>query len=59
MDPLLTVPEVARLLRISRSKAYALVQRELPHVKIGANVRVKESDLAQYVQACTVPAPLQ
>jgi excisionase family DNA binding protein len=50
MDAILTIPEVARYLKISKSKIYYLVQRrEIPHVKIGRNVRIKESDLAKWL----------
>lgn len=35
-DPILTIPEVARYLKISKSKIYSLVAREeIPHLKIG------------------------
>ena len=48
---ILTVPEVARFLKISRSKAYRLVERgEIPAVKIGRNVRVLKRDLIQFVE---------
>jgi excisionase family DNA binding protein len=50
MEAILTIPEVARYLKISKSKIYYLVQRrEIPHVKIGRNVRIKESDLAKWL----------
>jgi len=50
-DKILTVPEVAIYLRISKSKIYYLVQRkEIPHVRIGRNVRIKESDLAKWLE---------
>ena len=39
----LKVPEVAEMLRIARSRAYALVaDREISAVKIGRSVRVKD-----------------
>ena len=50
MEAILTIPEVARYLKISKSKIYYLVQRrEIPHVKIGRNVRIKENDLAKWL----------
>jgi excisionase family DNA binding protein len=50
VEAILTIPEVARYLKISKSKIYYLVQRrEIPHVKIGRNVRIKESDLAKWL----------
>ena len=52
MDKFYTVPEVAELLKISQSKMYRLVQRgSIPHVKIGRNVRISESDLKDWLQA--------
>ena len=46
-DPvLLTVEEVARVLRISRGKAYALAQSgDLPVVRMGRSVRVRRDRL--------------
>ncbi len=45
MEPILTIPEVTRYLKISKAKIYYLVQRnEIPNVKIGRNVRIRESD---------------
>ncbi len=50
MDAILTIPEVARYLKISKSKIYYLVQRrEIPHVRIGRNVRIKESELTKWL----------
>ncbi len=50
MEAILTIPEVARYLKISKSKIYYLVQRrEIPHVKIGRNVRIKESELTKWL----------
>ena len=48
---LLTVPEIAVILKISRSMAYLLVQRgELPSVRIGHSVRVQPDDLQRYIE---------
>lgn len=42
----LKVPEVAEMLRIARSRAYALVaDREISAVKIGRSVRVSRKEL--------------
>jgi excisionase family DNA binding protein len=47
----LTVPEVAQLLRISRSQAYLLAERgELPVLRIGKLIRIPESALSTWVQ---------
>ncbi len=50
METILTIPEVARYLKISKSKIYYLVQRgEIPYIRIGRNVRIKESDLMKWL----------
>jgi excisionase family DNA binding protein len=47
---LLTVEEVARLLRISRGKAYSLAATgELPTVKMGRSVRVRRDRLGVWL----------
>jgi excisionase family DNA binding protein len=51
METILTIPEVAKYLKLSKSKAYYLVKRnELPHIRIGRNVRVLETDLLVWIQ---------
>ena len=56
MEKIYTVPEVARYLKLSQSKVYNLVQRnEIPHIKIGRNVRIKESDLDRWLDEQTRP----
>lgn len=48
----LRVPEVAKVLAISRTAAYELVERgALPCVRIGRSVRVRYSALIDYVTA--------
>jgi excisionase family DNA binding protein len=50
MDKFYTVPEVAELLKISQSKMYRLVQKGvIPYIKIGRNVRIRESDLLAWI----------
>lgn len=54
---MLTVPEAAQVLRISRTTAYRLVQEHqasggasgLPHVRLGSRVMVRRVDLAAIV----------
>lgn len=47
---LLTVPEVAKLLKISEYKTYDLIRHgEIKKTSIGDSVRVKPSDLAAYI----------
>jgi excisionase family DNA binding protein len=51
-DQILTIPEVAKYLKVSRSKVYSLVaRRTLPYVKMGRNVRIRESDLRVWIEA--------
>lgn len=50
METILTIPEVAKYLKLSKSKAYYLVNRnEIPHIRIGRNVRVLEGDLLVWI----------
>ena len=47
----LTVPEVARLLRISRGKAYEIVRtRQLPSLSWGRVIRIPRHALDQLLQ---------
>lgn len=52
MDPLLTGNEVAKILNVSRSQVFILMQRgEIPTIYIGnKNVRVSIQDLEQYIE---------
>ena len=44
-DPIMTVPEIARYLKISEAKIYYLVSiNEIPHLKIGRNIRIRTTD---------------
>ncbi len=48
---LLTVPETAKLLRISRNLAYELVARgELPAVRLGRVIRIPRGALDDWVK---------
>ena len=50
MEPIYTVPEVAAYLKICKSKLYGMIRRgEFPHVRIGKNVRILESDLVEWL----------
>lgn len=47
----LKVPEVAKVLRIARSRAYELVaEGEIPAVKIGRSVWVSRKDLDRWLE---------
>ena len=51
---LLRASEVARILKISRTSAYRLMQTELPAILIGERtIRVRESDLVAYANRRT------
>lgn len=53
MDSLLvTIPEAATLLSLSRSKTYQLVTSgDLPAVHIGRSARIRRVDLATWIDA--------
>jgi len=54
MDSILTVPQVAEYLQISKSKLYYLVQtNQIPHIRINRNVRIRESDLKAWLEKNT------
>lgn len=47
-----TVPQVCRMLQMSRSKVYDLIRRgELPSVAIGATRRIPEDRFRAYLEA--------
>jgi len=59
MAEILTVPEVAEYLKLSKSKMYRMVQRgQIPHVKIGRNVRIRREDLLAWIEANCILFPL-
>jgi len=51
MDQWLTVPEVAELLRLPRTRTYELIQRgELPAVRVGErSIRVHRDELERFL----------
>ncbi|MCL4552439.1 MAG: helix-turn-helix domain-containing protein [Candidatus Marsarchaeota archaeon] len=50
-DAILTATEVARYLKLSKSRIYYLNQRQkMPHSKIGRNVRVRRSSLTTWLE---------
>ncbi len=50
MDELLTVAEVAEMLRVSTMTVYRLIRTgELPAVRVGRNYRVRRADLDTYL----------
>ncbi|HJZ04909.1 MAG TPA: helix-turn-helix domain-containing protein [Patescibacteria group bacterium] len=51
MDEIMTIPEVARYLKISKSKIYYMVQKkQIPHIRLGRNVRIKGSELLNWLE---------
>ncbi len=60
LKPLLTGDDVARILQVSRSYAYMLLQRnEIPAVRLGRAVRVRPEDLEAFIQARVIAVELQ
>lgn len=51
MEQIYTVPEVAKYLKISKSKLYLMIQkREIPFIRIGEkSVRIREADLLSWL----------
>lgn len=50
MSDLLTVLDMAKLLRISRSKAYSIIkEKNFPLIKIGKCIRIKKEELFKYL----------
>ena len=51
-EKIMKVPEVAKYLQLSKSKVYYLVaRRKIPHLRLGKNVRIRESDLMRWMTA--------
>lgn len=54
---LLKIPEVAKILALSRSKVYGMLESgELPSVRFGKNRRVKRADVMKLIDQNTVQA---
>lgn len=50
MSDLLTVIDMAKLLKISRSKAYELTkEKDFPTIKIGKSIRIMKSELYKWL----------
>ena len=59
-NKVLTIPEVAAYLKLSKSKIYYLVsQKQVPHLKLGRNVRIRESDLQAWLELQTEKMPAE
>ncbi|HEX2425135.1 MAG TPA: helix-turn-helix domain-containing protein [Actinomycetota bacterium] len=54
-DRLLTVAEVAAVMRVSNMTVYRLIKGgELPAIRVGKNYRVRESDVDKYLSTRSV-----
>ena len=52
---LLTVAEVATVMRVSRMTVYRLIRRgQLQAIRVGRNYRVREDDLEKYLESQAV-----
>ena len=52
IEILLSCTDIAKVLKISRSTAYLLVQTgEIPSVRIGSSVMVKPKDLREFIES--------
>ncbi|HVE77157.1 MAG TPA: helix-turn-helix domain-containing protein [Actinomycetota bacterium] len=57
-DVLLTVAEVASLMRVSNMTVYRLIKSEqLKALKVGKNYRIRESDIETYLNDRSVGGP--
>jgi excisionase family DNA binding protein len=55
---LMTVEEVASVMRVSRMTVYRLIRRgQLQAIRVGRNYRVREDDLTTYLEASAVTGP--
>lgn len=49
-DPLLTVSEVARLMRVSNMTVYRLIKSgQLAAIRVGKNFRIRRRDVGRYL----------
>jgi excisionase family DNA binding protein len=62
-NTLLTAPQVADTLGVSRAAAYRLLKPEdpqaIPVVRFGRSVRVKQEDLDEWITSRRVASPVQ
>ncbi len=56
-SPLLSVPEAAAYLGMSKDWVYERLKKLIPHVKIGGSLRFREEDVDRYIASQTV-API-
>ena len=54
---MLTVPEVAEILRVSEYLVYELVRRsEIPHIRVGGRILISRYALAEWIERNTIAA---
>lgn len=57
---LMTVGEVASLMRVSRMTVYRLIRKgSLKAIRVGRNYRVREEDLTSYLESSAVEAEIE
>lgn len=49
LEPLLTIPDVMQLLKVSRPKVYDLMAEGLPIIKFGRSVRFSPADFRRWL----------
>ena len=59
-EPLLTVGEVAQLMRVSNMTVYRLIKSgQLSAIRVGKNYRIRRSDIERYLTERAVNAPTE
>ena len=57
LEPLMTVPQLAELLQLTRKGVYALIEaRRIPFVRVSNRVRFLRSDVIRWLRENRVPA---
>lgn len=59
-EPLLTVGEVAQLMRVSNMTVYRLIKSgQLSAIRVGKNYRIRRSDIERYLTERAVNVPME
>lgn len=59
-EPLLTVGEVAQLMRVSNMTVYRLIKSgQLSAIRVGKNYRIRRSDIERYLTERAVNVPVE
>jgi excisionase family DNA binding protein len=57
METLLTAKDVAKILCVSKAKIYYLISRkQIPHIRLQRNVRIRPSDLEKWIESNLIKA---